>query len=87
MSEKYKQLKVKELQDILSKKGLAQTGKKEDLIERLVSFDKRKELEKLEKELDLDGFDDKVYPSVDLLKESVLSDDEDLLLDKPLNDH
>ncbi|KAI9269797.1 hypothetical protein BY458DRAFT_510460 [Sporodiniella umbellata] len=84
MSEKYKGLKVKELQDVLVKKGLTQSGKKEELIERLVDFDRRKELEKMEKELELDVFeeqDSKTYPSMDLMKESVLSDDEDLLLE------
>ncbi|KAG1448767.1 hypothetical protein G6F46_011082 [Rhizopus delemar] len=89
MSEKYKQLKVKDLQGLLEKNGLSQTGKKDELIERLVHFDKRKELEKLEKELDLEEFGDsklqESYKSLDILKESVLSDDEDLLIEKPIS--
>ncbi|KAG0774435.1 hypothetical protein G6F22_014059 [Rhizopus arrhizus] len=44
-------------------------------------------LEKLEKELDLEEFGDsrlqESYKSLDILKESVLSDDEDLLIEKP----
>ncbi|KAL4209415.1 hypothetical protein AB4K20DRAFT_1655430 [Rhizopus microsporus] len=82
MSEKYRHLKVKELQELLEKNGLSQTGKKEELIERLVDYDKRKELEKLEKEFNLDEFTDPKLHSFDMLKESVLSDDDDLLDDE-----
>ncbi|ORE07422.1 hypothetical protein BCV72DRAFT_304623 [Rhizopus microsporus var. microsporus] len=82
MSEKYRHLKVKELQELLEKNGLSQTGKKEELIERLVDYDKRKELEKLEKEFNLDEFTDPKLHSFDILKESVLSDDDDLLDDE-----
>ncbi|CEG67139.1 hypothetical protein RMATCC62417_03607 [Rhizopus microsporus] len=82
MSEKYRHLKVKELQELLEKNGLSQTGKKEELIERLVDCDKRKELEKLEKEFNLDEFTDPKLHSFDILKESVLSDDDDLLDDE-----
>lgn len=46
------------LKELLEKNGLSQTGKKEELIERLVDYDKRKELEKLEKEFNLDEFTD-----------------------------
>ncbi|OAD07895.1 hypothetical protein MUCCIDRAFT_77167 [Mucor lusitanicus CBS 277.49] len=55
MSEKYKALKVKELQELLQKNDLSTTGKKEDLIARLVKDDERKALENLEKEFEMDG--------------------------------
>ncbi|OBZ81769.1 hypothetical protein A0J61_10183, partial [Choanephora cucurbitarum] len=59
MSEKYKNLKVKELQELLQKSSLPVSGKKEDLIARLVKNDERIALESLEKEFELDGdFDD-----------------------------
>ncbi|SAM05915.1 hypothetical protein [Absidia glauca] len=61
MSDKYKSLKVKDLQDLLQKIGEPHTGKKEDLIERLVKHDetKARELESLEAEFgNLDEFDD-----------------------------
>ncbi|KAI9484661.1 hypothetical protein BDB00DRAFT_878562 [Zychaea mexicana] len=45
MADKYKSLKVKELQEILQKNGLPHTGKKEDLIDRLVKHDEKKALE------------------------------------------
>ncbi|CEJ04267.1 hypothetical protein RMCBS344292_18234 [Rhizopus microsporus] len=52
MSEKYKNLKVKDLQELLQKNGLPHTGKKEELIERLVQHDEtiEKELGSLEEE-------------------------------------
>ncbi|CAO0792265.1 unnamed protein product [Mucor circinelloides] len=91
MSEKYKTLKVKELQELLQKNNLSTTGKKEDLIARLVKDDERKALESLEKEFELDGdFDESKInldiPTDDIFaleklplieKESVLSDDDD----------
>ncbi|KAK4513935.1 Insulin-like growth factor 2 mRNA-binding protein 1 [Mucor velutinosus] len=92
MSEKYKTLKVKELQELLQKNDLSTTGKKEDLIARLVKDDERKALENLEKEFELDGdFDESKInlsdiPTDDIFaleklplieKESVLSDDDD----------
>ncbi|KAI8380809.1 hypothetical protein BD560DRAFT_487438 [Blakeslea trispora] len=55
MSEKYKNLKVKELQELLQKNSLPVSGKKEDLIARLVKNDERIALESLEKEFELDG--------------------------------
>ncbi|KAI9467969.1 MAG: hypothetical protein EXX96DRAFT_585551 [Benjaminiella poitrasii] len=59
MSEKYKNLKVKELQELLQKNNLSHSGKKEELIERLVRHDEKTELENLEKEFELDSdFDD-----------------------------
>ncbi|KAI8076915.1 uncharacterized protein BX664DRAFT_362832 [Halteromyces radiatus] len=61
MSDKYKNLKVKELQEILQKNGLPHTGKKEELIERLVKHDEHKalELESLEAEFgNLEEYDD-----------------------------
>ncbi|KAI7878226.1 hypothetical protein K492DRAFT_209120 [Lichtheimia hyalospora FSU 10163] len=67
MSEKYKSLKVKELQEILQKNGLPVSGKKEELIDRLVKHDESKALESLddlagleefeESKLDLDSLD------------------------------
>ncbi|KAI8645003.1 hypothetical protein BD408DRAFT_412482 [Parasitella parasitica] len=91
MSEKYKALKVKELQELLQKNGLSTSGKKEELVARLVKDDERKALESLEKEFELDGdFDESKTPVSELatddifaleklpLKESVLSDDEDV---------
>lgn len=73
MSEKYKSLKVKEIQgkkvkkeykcwfkilncclELLQKSGIPHSGKKEDLIERLVRNDERKALENLEKEFELE---------------------------------
>ncbi|KAI8983058.1 hypothetical protein BDB01DRAFT_792235 [Pilobolus umbonatus] len=57
MSDKYKHLKVKELQELLQKSGIPHSGKKEELIERLVKQDERNELQKLEEEFDLEGFD------------------------------
>ncbi|KAI8078931.1 uncharacterized protein B0P05DRAFT_587169 [Gilbertella persicaria] len=90
MSEKYKSLKVPELKEILQRNGLAVSGKKEDLISRLVKNDERKALESLEKEFELDGdFDENDIPQ-DIFtpipiekpstteKESVLSDDEEV---------
>lgn len=45
--------------ELLQKNGIPHSGKKEDLIERLVRNDERKALEKLEKEFELDDdFDD-----------------------------
>ncbi|KAI9266129.1 hypothetical protein EDC94DRAFT_634001 [Helicostylum pulchrum] len=60
MSEKYKNLKVKELQELLQKNGLSHTGKKEELIDRLVKHDQQTaELASLEEEFgDLEEFDD-----------------------------
>ncbi|ORZ06928.1 hypothetical protein BCR42DRAFT_426730 [Absidia repens] len=61
MSDKYKNLKVKELQELLQKTGLPHTGKKEELIERLVKHDETKalELESLEAEFgNLEDFDE-----------------------------
>ncbi|KAI8333640.1 hypothetical protein BC941DRAFT_434052 [Chlamydoabsidia padenii] len=61
MSEKYKNLKVKDLQELLQKNGLPHTGKKDELIERLVNHDEHKalELESLEAEFgNLEEFDD-----------------------------
>ncbi|ORX57057.1 hypothetical protein DM01DRAFT_1406480 [Hesseltinella vesiculosa] len=60
MSEKYKALKVKDLQELLQKNDLPHAGKKEELIERLVKHDEQKaqELANLEAELGtLDDFD------------------------------
>ncbi|KAM3579193.1 hypothetical protein VKS41_008413 [Umbelopsis sp. WA50703] len=42
MSEKYSKLKVKELQELLQKHGLPHSGKKDELIERLVKHDEKK---------------------------------------------
>ncbi|KAG0166496.1 hypothetical protein DFQ28_007529 [Apophysomyces sp. BC1034] len=62
MADKYKNFKVKELQELLQKNGIPHTGKKEDLIDRLVKHDERKafELEALEEEFggSLDDFDE-----------------------------
>ncbi|ORZ06847.1 hypothetical protein BCR42DRAFT_360730 [Absidia repens] len=61
MTEKYKSFKVKELQELLQKTGLPHTGKKEELIERLLKHDETKalELESLEAEFgNLDDFDE-----------------------------
>ncbi|CAO3590267.1 unnamed protein product [Absidia cylindrospora] len=61
MSDKYKNLKVKELQELLQKTGLPHTGKKEELIEPLVKHDETKalELESLEAEFgNLEDFDE-----------------------------
>ncbi|KAI7897537.1 uncharacterized protein BX663DRAFT_528023 [Cokeromyces recurvatus] len=58
-SEKYKNLKVKELQELLQKYNLPHTGKKEELIERLVKYNEKQELASLEDEFgDLDEFDE-----------------------------
>ncbi|KAI8378068.1 uncharacterized protein BYT42DRAFT_516497 [Radiomyces spectabilis] len=60
MAEKYKNFKVKELQELLQNNGIPHTGKKEELIERLVKHDQRKafELESLEEEFgNLEDFD------------------------------
>ncbi|KAI8969338.1 hypothetical protein BDF20DRAFT_163045 [Mycotypha africana] len=103
MSEKYKSLKVKELTELLQKYKLSTSGKKEELIDRLVKYDEKQAIEKLEKEFELDfqndtsstskiDLDDVAFSSIPLdtktppnLKESVLSDDEDLdlIMDPP----
>ncbi|KAI9318148.1 hypothetical protein BX666DRAFT_1877209 [Dichotomocladium elegans] len=67
MADKYKSLKVKELQELLQKHGLPHSGKKEELIDRLVKFDERNAFESLddlagleefeESKLDLDSLD------------------------------
>ncbi|KAI8377294.1 hypothetical protein BD560DRAFT_390693 [Blakeslea trispora] len=74
-ADKYKNLKVKELQDLLQKNGLSHSGKKEELIERLVKHDEQnQEFASLEEEFgDLDEFD-----------ESKVNLDE--LGDKPIDD-
>lgn len=46
MSDKYKSLKVAELKDLLQKAGLPASGKKDDLIERLVKHDQQNDLDK-----------------------------------------
>ncbi|KAL9547113.1 hypothetical protein MBANPS3_006328 [Mucor bainieri] len=72
-AEKYKSLKVKELQELLTKSGLPHTGKKEELIERLVKHDEKqdKELASLDDEFgDLDEFDESKV-DLDDLTESV----------------
>ncbi|GAN08560.1 conserved hypothetical protein [Mucor ambiguus] len=72
-AEKYKSLKVKELQELLTKSGLPHTGKKEELIERLVKHDEKqdKELASLDDEFgDLDEFDESKV-NLDDLTESV----------------
>ncbi|KAK4514276.1 uncharacterized protein ATC70_001867 [Mucor velutinosus] len=72
-AEKYKSLKVKELQELLTKSGLPHTGKKEELIERLVKHDEKqdKELASLDDEFgDLDDFDESKV-NLDDLTESV----------------
>ncbi|KAI9480259.1 MAG: hypothetical protein EXX96DRAFT_561800 [Benjaminiella poitrasii] len=61
ISDKYKNLKVKDLQELLQKNNLPHTGKKEELIERLVKFNEKQsqELASLEAEFDdLDEFDE-----------------------------
>ncbi|KAI7850691.1 hypothetical protein BDC45DRAFT_608591 [Circinella umbellata] len=65
MADKYKSLKVKELQEILQKNGLPHTGKKEDLIDRLVKNDEKKALE-------LSSFDD--LAGLEEFEESKLED-------------
>ncbi|OBZ85878.1 Uncharacterized protein C31H12.03c [Choanephora cucurbitarum] len=74
-ADKYKNLKVKDLQDLLQKNGLPHSGKKEELIERLVKHDEQnQEFASLEEEFgDLDEFD-----------ESKVNLDE--LGDKPIDD-
>lgn len=58
-AEKYKNLKVKELQELLQKHGIPHSGKKEDLIERLVKHDEAQELASLEQEFGgLEEFDE-----------------------------
>ncbi|KAI8638214.1 hypothetical protein BD408DRAFT_477792 [Parasitella parasitica] len=91
MSEKYKSLKVKELQELLTKHGLSHTGKKEELIERLVKHDN--ELASLDDEFaDLDEFDesrvnlddisDSVKPIEDLTEIEEIADDDEVLRPK-----
>ncbi|KAL0082586.1 hypothetical protein J3Q64DRAFT_1164332 [Phycomyces blakesleeanus] len=61
MADKYKNLKVKELQELLQKQGIPHTGKKEELIERLMKHDERKtyEIESLEAEFgSIEDFDE-----------------------------
>ncbi|KAG2172046.1 hypothetical protein INT43_001523 [Umbelopsis isabellina] len=60
MSEKYSKLKVKELQELLQKHSLPHSGKKDELIERLVKHDEKKMDDlALEEELgNLDEFDE-----------------------------
>ncbi|KAF7722396.1 hypothetical protein EC973_003172 [Apophysomyces ossiformis] len=76
MAEKYKNFKVKELQELLQKNGIPHTGKKEDLIERLVKHDERKafELEALEEEFggSLDDFDESKLNLDDLTEDPEL---------------
>ncbi|KAG2231054.1 hypothetical protein INT48_007565 [Thamnidium elegans] len=80
MSEKYKSLKVKELQELLQKSGIPHSGKKEDLIERLVRND---ELNCNDDLITSDLPSDAIFDDLSLekpvvyQKESVLSDDED----------
>ncbi|KAG2201027.1 hypothetical protein INT47_006571, partial [Mucor saturninus] len=82
MSEKYKNLKVKELQELLQKNDMPYTGKKEDLVERLVKLDERKAMENLEKEFELeDDFDEsKLILTEDIQTDAIFSS---LILDKP----
>lgn len=70
MAEKYEKSTVKELQGrllelvnqvytkysiaLLQGYNLSTTGKKEELLKRLVHYEKKKELEELERELDAD---------------------------------
>ncbi|KAI7899676.1 uncharacterized protein BX663DRAFT_554632 [Cokeromyces recurvatus] len=86
MSEKYKNLKVKELQELLQKYNLPHSGKKEELIERLVRHDEKVELERIEKEFELDAdFDDSkinlndissdIFAPIALEKPDVLEDE------------
>ncbi|EIE77894.1 hypothetical protein G6F46_002751 [Rhizopus delemar] len=76
MSEKYKNLKVKDLQELLQKNGLPHTGKKEELIERLVQHDEKveKELISLEEEFgNLEDYKGDANPeelTTDIAKES-----------------
>ncbi|CAO3629160.1 unnamed protein product [Mucor hiemalis] len=58
-AERYKNLKVKELQELLQKHGIPHSGKKEELIERLVKYNEAQELATLEEEFgDLEEFDE-----------------------------
>ncbi|KAI8984683.1 hypothetical protein BDF20DRAFT_861205 [Mycotypha africana] len=78
MSDKYKNLKVKELQELLTKRDLPVTGKKEDLIERLVKHDEKeeKELKSLEEEFgDLEDFDESKVPLDSKELEDILGDE------------
>ncbi|KAI9363692.1 hypothetical protein BD770DRAFT_380167 [Pilaira anomala] len=83
MSEKYKNLKVKELQELLQASGIPHSGKKEDLIERLVRNDERKALENLEKEFELEFDASKLD---DLITNDLPSDTlfDELSLEKPV---
>ncbi|KAI9253365.1 hypothetical protein BDA99DRAFT_519596 [Phascolomyces articulosus] len=71
MADKYKSLKVKELQEILQKNGLPHTGKKEDLIDRLVKHDEKKtlELSSLDDLAGLDEFEESKLEDLDSLSE------------------
>ncbi|CAO3671561.1 unnamed protein product [Rhizopus stolonifer] len=65
MSEKYKNLKVKDLQELLQKSELPHTGKKEELIERLVKHNEQveRELDSLEEEFgDLEEYKGEANP-------------------------
>lgn len=45
MSTSYRQLKVQELKDLLAKKGLPVSGKKEELVARLIAAEDKKPVE------------------------------------------
>ncbi|KAI7897415.1 uncharacterized protein EV154DRAFT_489913 [Mucor mucedo] len=83
MSDKYKNLKVKELQELLQKSGLPHSGKKEELIERLVKHEQTvDEFASLDDEfgdlgefddskLALDDIEDPIAPVEDVLEEEI----------------
>ncbi|KAI8059161.1 hypothetical protein BC940DRAFT_338413 [Gongronella butleri] len=82
MADKYKSLKVKDLQDLLQKNGLPHTGKKDELIERLVKHDEQKDQELANLEAELGNLED--YDSSKLNLDDIT--DSDLLTEGKKDD-